>query len=140
MYFAFSFCFILVKYFISKSRNNTLLNRINFAYCKLYNVNKVEQTLTYLIEKWEICDKILLGDDDMKNSENSLGFDVSNYFKKIRNEKQLSIEDLSAKTGFDVSFISDYEENGRDFYMSEAKTISNALGVSFVDMLKSVGH
>ena len=117
-----------------------MLNRINFAYCKLYNVNKVEQTLTYLIEKREICDKILLGDDDMKNSENSLGFVVSNYFKKIRNEKQLSIEDLSAKTGFDVSFISDYEENGRDFYMSEAKTISNALGVSFVDMLKSVGH
>ncbi|ENJ9655871.1 helix-turn-helix transcriptional regulator [Clostridium botulinum] len=58
---------------------------------------------------------------------------VSNKLRNLRNENNLTLKELSAKSGISVSFISDIENRRRNPSIETLKTLADALGVSVND-------
>ncbi|NFM17921.1 helix-turn-helix transcriptional regulator [Clostridium sporogenes] len=58
---------------------------------------------------------------------------VSNKLRNLRNENNLTLKELSAKSGISVSFISDIENRRRNPSIETLKTLADALSVSVND-------
>ena len=61
---------------------------------------------------------------------------LSAKLRELRTKNNLTLKDLSAKSGISVSFISDIENGRRNPSIETLKTLANALGVSADEFLK----
>ncbi|MBW1799226.1 MAG: helix-turn-helix transcriptional regulator [Deltaproteobacteria bacterium] len=65
--------------------------------------------------------------------------DIGQRFRKIREEKGLSLEELSRLTGFDVSFLSSLERNEAQPQLGTVIKLSKALDSAFGRLVSGVG-
>lgn len=61
---------------------------------------------------------------------------LSAKLRELRTKNNLTLKELSAKSGISVSFISDIENGRRNPSIETLKTLANALGVSADEFLK----
>ena len=65
--------------------------------------------------------------------------DIGQRIRKIREEKGLSLEELSKLTGFDVQFLSDLEKNEAQPQLGTVIKLSKALDSAFGRLVSGVG-
>lgn len=65
--------------------------------------------------------------------------DIGQRIRKIREEKGLSLEELSKLTGFDVQFLSDIEQNEAQPQLGTVIKLSKALDSAFGRLVSGVG-
>ena len=65
--------------------------------------------------------------------------DIGQRIRKIREEKELSLEEISKMTGFDVSFLSSIEKNEIQPQLGTVIKLSKALDSAFGRLVSGVG-
>lgn len=66
--------------------------------------------------------------------EESLGYKVGNRIKQIRNEKNISQQDLAAKCNFEKSNLSRLEAGRTDAKLSTLEKVAKGLGVTLKEL------